>query len=306
MIPRTRWLSLIALAACCLAVARPAPAAVEVKDEGKFFSTDAVSKANQRIKEIKEQTGNDLLIETFAEIPADRKTDYKPERKDEFFTRWARENARQRKVAGVYVLVCRDPSHLQIDRVAAGRVFSAADRGKLRDLLIAQFKEKKFDEGLAEAVTFVAGRFKDNSPVRDNGEFFSADTVHKALASIAEMRQRYGKDLVIETFKEIPAERKKDYKFEDRNRFFEAWAKERAKALGVDGVYVLACREPAHLHVLVGDEARKKAFTIDDRNRLRDQLLKAFRERKFDEGLQEAVKLVDARLKANLGEKGAE
>ena len=105
MIPRTRLPSLVTLAACCLAVAGPAPAAFEVKDEGKFFSADAVSKADQRIKELKEQTGNDLLIETFAEIPADRKKDYKPERKNEFFARWARENARQRKVAGVYILI---------------------------------------------------------------------------------------------------------------------------------------------------------------------------------------------------------
>jgi len=306
MIPRTRLLSLVAVAACCLAGAGPANAAFEGKDESKFFSADAVSKANQRLKEIKEQTGNDLLIETFAEIPADRKKDYKPERKDEFFARWARENVRQRKVAGVYVLVCRDPAHLQIDRVAAGRAFSAADRGKLRDLLIARFKEKKFDEGLAEAVSFVAGRFKDNSDVRDEGGFFSADTVRKALAGIAEMRQRYGKDLVVETFKEIPAERKKDYKAEDRNRFFEAWAKERAKTLGVNGVYVLVCREPAHLQVMVGDETRKKAFTMEDRNRLAEVLLKSFRVRKYDEGLVEAVKLVETRLKANVGEKGGE
>ncbi|MBI1917487.1 MAG: TPM domain-containing protein [Planctomycetes bacterium] len=306
MIPRTRILSLVAVAACCLAGAGPANAAFEVKDEGKFFSADAAGKANQRIKEIKEQTGNDLLIETFAEIPADRKKDYKPERKDEFFARWARENARQRKVAGVYVLVCRDPAHLQIDRVTAGRAFPPADRGKLRDLLIARFKEKKFDEGLAEAVSFVAGRFKDNSDVCDDGGFFSADTMRKALAGIAEMRQRYGKDLVVETFKEIPAERKKDYKADDRNRFFEAWAKDRLKALSVDGIYVLVCREPPHLQVIVGDEARKKAFTAEDRKQLAELLLKLFRVRKYDEGLLEAVKLVEARLKANVGEKGSE
>src|SRR2546423_1351318 len=140
MIPRTRLLSLVPLAACCLAVVEPAPAAFEIKDEGKFFSADAVRKSDQRIKEIKEQSGNDLLIETFAEIPADRK---------------------------------------------------------------------------------------------------------------------------------------KDYKAEDRNRFFEAWAKDRLKALGVDGVYVLVCREPAHFHVLVSEEARKKAISTEDRNRLRDQLLKS-------------------------------
>src|SRR5262249_22553435 len=271
MILRGRFLSVIA---CCLVVVSPVGAVFEIKDEGKFFSADAVSKADQRIKEIKEQTGKDLLIETFAEIPADRKKDYKPERKNEFVARWARENARQRKVAGVYVLICREPSHLQVDRVAAGRAFPAADHTKLRDLLVAHFKEKKFDEGLADAVGFVAGKFKDHSDIRDEGEFFSTEAKRKALESIAELRQRYGKDLVIETFKEIPAERKKDYKAEDRNRFFAAWANERAKTLGIDGVYILVCRAPSHLQVTVGNETRKKAFTTEDRNRLSELLLK--------------------------------
>jgi uncharacterized membrane protein YgcG len=304
MTSRVRVLFLIASAGC-LAVAGRAGAAFAVKDDGKFFSADAVARANQRIKEIKEQTGKDLLIETISEIPADRKKDYKPERKEEFFARWARENAREKKVAGVYVLICREPGHLQVDRVAAGRPFSLVDRSKLRDLLVRRLKEKKFDEGLAEAVAFVAGRFKDNADVRDEGGFFSADAMRKASEGIAELRRRYGKDLVVETFKEVPDDRKKDYKSADRNRFFEAWAKDRAKALGVDGIYVLVCRDPAHLQVIVGEETRKKAFTAQDRERLVELLLKSFRERKYDEGLLEAVKRVEARLQANVGEKGS-
>jgi uncharacterized membrane protein YgcG len=305
MIPRLRVLLLLASVGCLTSAGR-ASAAFEVKDEAKFFSADAVARANQRIKEIKEQTGKDLLIETVAEIPADRKKDYKPERKDEFFARWARENAREKKVAGIYVLICREPGHLQVDRVAAGRAFSLVDRSKLRDLLVGRFKEKKFDEGLGEAVAFVAGRFKEHPDIQDEGGFFSADAVRKAREGIAELRRQFGKDLVIETFKEIPADRKKDYKPADRRRFFDAWAKDRAKTLGVEGVYVLVCREPASLQVEVGQETRKKAFTMEDRNRLAEQLLKSFRERKYDEGLLEAVKLVEARLKANLGEKGGE
>ena len=39
---------------------------------------------------------------------------------------------------------------------------------------------------------------------------------------------------------------------------------------------------------------------------LAELLLKSFRARKSDEGLLDAVKLVEARLKANVGEKGGE
>src|SRR5262249_11526478 len=148
--------------------------------------------------------------------------------------------------------------------------------------------------------------FKENNGLRDEGGFFSPEAIRKAREGLAEMHQRHGKDLVVETFKEIPADRKKDYKAADRSRFFEAWARERMKALHVDGVYALVCREPTQLEVYVSEGAGKKAFTRDNYKQLLELLLKTFRARKFDEGLLEAVKLVDARLKTNLGENGGE
>ena len=73
----------------------------------------------------------------------------------------------------------------------------------------------------------------------------------------------------------------------------------------VNGVYVLVCRDPAHLQVEVGNETQKKAFTLKDRDKLAQILLKQFREKKFDEGLAEAVKFFESTLKSNLGEKGS-
>jgi uncharacterized membrane protein YgcG len=306
MRPFVRRSLLAALVACCLA-AEATAAAPEVKDEAKFFSADAVTKANTALKEIKEQTARDLLIETFSEIPEGRKKDYSPEKKDEFFSKWATDNARERKVVGVYVLICKDPARVQVEvgKATAQRAFPPADRTKLRDLVITNFRAKKFDEGLAEAVAYVAKTFKANVEIKDEGGFFSADAVKKAIQEIVGIEQRYGRELVIETVKEIPADLKKDYSPAKRQEFFYKWARERARAGKVLGVYVLICKDPSHLQVEVGNDTQKKAFTIKDRDKMAQMLLTQFREKKFDEGLSEAVKFFETTLKSNLGEKGS-
>ena len=306
MRPSVRRSLLAALVVCCLAA--PAVAATpEVKDEAKFFSADAVSKANTAIKEIKEQTARDLLIETFPEIPEGRKKDYSPDKRDEFFSKWATDNARERKVVGIYVLICKDPARVQIEvgKQTAQRSFPPSDRMKLRELLITNLKAKKFDEGLAEAVAFVGKTLKAHVEVKDEGSFFSAEAVKKAIQEIVATDQRYGKDLIVETIKEIPADRKKGYNPAKRQEFFATWARERARAEKVNGVYVLICKDPPHLQVEVGNETKKKAFTIKDRDKMAQMLLRHFREKKFDDGLAEAVKFFETTLESNLGEKGS-
>src|SRR5690349_10173017 len=118
MVSASRWLLIPALVAGWLGLAALAPAAnvaPVIKDDGKFFSAEAVSKANKKIKEIAQNYNKDLLIETFSEIPADRKESYKPENKREFFEKWAREQAHENAVNGVYVLICKQPPHLQVE-----------------------------------------------------------------------------------------------------------------------------------------------------------------------------------------------
>ena len=307
MRPSTRRSLLTALLLCCLAGTATA-ATPEVKDEAKFFSAEAVAKANTALKEIKEQTARDLVIETVPEIPEARKKDYNPDKRDEFFSKWAADNARERKVVGIYVLICKDPARVQVEvgRQTLVRAFTPADRMKLRELLITNFKAKKFDDGLAEAVAYVGKTLKARVEVKDEAGFFSPEAVKKAIHEIVAIDQRYAKELVVETFKEIPADRKKDYSPDKRKEFFYKWAQERARANKVNGVYVLICKDPPHLQVEVGNETQKKAFTIKDRDKMAQMLLKQFREKKFDDGLAEAVKFFETTLKSNLGEKGSE
>src|SRR5262249_27518607 len=113
--------------------------------------------------------------------------------------------------------------------------------------------------------------------VKDDAGFFSAETIKKANAEIKAIKDQAKKDLVIETFKELPADKKEAYEKvskdpKERERFFVEWARARAKSLEVNGIYVGIFKSPSHLEVEVGHETQKKAFTLENRRKLRDIL----------------------------------
>jgi uncharacterized membrane protein YgcG len=133
--------------------------------------------------------------------------------------------------------------------------------------------------------------------VKDEAKFFSADTVKKANHEIREIARKFDKDFLIETVSTVPAdqaERVKMMSAEDRERFFENWANDRAEAAVVNGMYLLVCKDPAHLHLVVA--GRHGALDNATRAKIRDQLLAAFRQKKFDEGLMQAIATARERL----------
>jgi hypothetical protein len=138
--------------------------------------------------------------------------------------------------------------------------------------------------------------------IKDDGKFFKDDARTKADEQIREIHREFNKDLLIETFPAVPEDLTKDVDMKDktaRNRFFEKWARDRARAADVNGIYILICKLPEHLQVEVGTHTLEKAFTIEDRNELSKKLLSDFREKKYDEGLLDAVDFVAKRLKAH-------
>lgn len=137
------------------------------------------------------------------------------------------------------------------------------------------------------------------SEVKDEGDFFKPEAIARANQGIREIKNKYKKDLVIETYKGIADKRKDDLEKLGKKRFFEEWARNRARALEVDGIYILICKEPPQLQVEVGNETEKKAFPTRDRDRLLELLLGRFKKKEFDEGLSEAVEFVNKTLGNN-------
>jgi uncharacterized membrane protein YgcG len=157
-LPRSAAAMVMALA-CTLPVCAVAP---EIKDAAKFFSPEAVAKADKEIREIARKYDRDLLIETFSGVPGGQTERVKalsaPER-EKFFANWAADRAEEAVVNGVYILVCKEPAHLQVvvTEKAAG-VFNREAKGQLTRTLLKDFREKHFNEGLQAAVAFVRDR----------------------------------------------------------------------------------------------------------------------------------------------------
>ena len=142
--------------------------------------------------------------------------------------------------------------------------------------------------------------------IQDAAGFFRKEAITTAEQQIAAIQKKFGKDLRVETYASLPTGRADQYTPEKRTEFFATWAYQRAKALGLDGVIVLICKEPAFLQVEVGDRTKHHAFTLANRDHMRDLLVTAFKQRHFDEGLRQAVTYYDQTLQANLGASGTE
>jgi uncharacterized membrane protein YgcG len=146
-----------------------------------------------------------------------------------------------------------------------------------------------------------AGRAHALTPgVRDEADFFKPATVTRANEVIKEVKQKYKKDLLVETFRHVPEGERQEATSSDRDvkaRFFADWAERRAREEGVNGIYVLITRDPGHVEVAVGNHTRT-VFPDEDRRRLVQILLSHFKEKEYDEGLLEAVRYVRQALAA--------
>ena len=78
------------------------------------------------------------------------------------FREWAGERVKKEKVEGVLVLVCMDPRHILIDIPEAWRSkFPDKYAQKVADALIQGMRDKKPDEGLADALKLLREGYKE-------------------------------------------------------------------------------------------------------------------------------------------------
>jgi hypothetical protein len=141
--------------------------------------------------------------------------------------------------------------------------------------------------------------------VKDGAGFFTPDALTKANRQLAEIQKKYHKDLLIETLAGVPSDKTDAVQKMDksaRNRFFQTWANERAKQARVEGIYVLITKQPGHIQVEVGKNEQKRLFRVpEDRDQLRNILVRNFEDKEYDRGLLEGVTFVEQKLGENLG-----
>ncbi|MFO0926602.1 MAG: TPM domain-containing protein [Gemmataceae bacterium] len=95
--------------------------------------------------------------------------------------------------------------------------------------------------------------------VKDDAGLFSKEAIAKANAKIEQIKKRYQKDLLIETFGQAPEHIEKAAK-EERPALFRKLAETRYANQGVHGVYVLISKEPRRVQVESGSKVRQKEF----------------------------------------------
>ena len=140
----------------------------KVVDEAKLFSSDAVRYTSPILDQIHDQLHHDLMIETFASIPEDLRPLQAREEKATFYNNWVISEARKHGVNGVFILVTKDPPHVQVGVGNKTREndFTLADRDELVGQLADAFHKGSFNDGLLDAARFVRKAMARNEKVK--------------------------------------------------------------------------------------------------------------------------------------------
>src|SRR5262249_1274712 len=138
----TSVLSLCLFVACASSVAAATPG---VHDAANMFSADALRQADERLMEVHRKHGWEIVFETNTSL------DGKP------IERATEDKARSLQVRGVYFLIAKKEHkvHYWIERPAL-KTFDKAAVESANQKIIAGFKQRKFDEGLLNAVNYLA------------------------------------------------------------------------------------------------------------------------------------------------------
>jgi len=120
--------------------------------------------------------------------------------------------------------------------------------------------------------------------VDDGAGLFTTDGMKKAKAMFLDIKDRYSREMLIVTYKELTAAQKKDFekleKPEAKQQFWSEWGKTEMAALKPHGVAVLICRSPGHIQVYADNSIRTQGFTVHDEQLVMKGLLETMKEAK--------------------------
>jgi hypothetical protein len=127
---------------------------LESRDDGKFFGEEAWKKVAPAAEKLFKEKSTDLFIETVMtpwKGDVDKIKAMKPDEREKFFKELAEERAKEVKLKGVYILVCKTPASLYVI-VPHPDSFPPGFATKVKSAILTSFKEKKFDEGLQKVI----------------------------------------------------------------------------------------------------------------------------------------------------------
>jgi hypothetical protein len=131
-------------------------AALKSKDEAKFFSEEAFAKVQPAADKLLKEKGLDLLIETFDTLPNQDAAKLKAMSaadRTKVLKEFAEGRLKSEKMVGLYIVVNKNPGSLYVVLAeAASKKLSDEVATRVKQTLLKNFGEKKFDAGLADAL----------------------------------------------------------------------------------------------------------------------------------------------------------
>jgi hypothetical protein len=134
--------------------------------------------------------------------------------------------------------------------------------------------------------------------VLDGGKVFDESTLKTVNGLVAELHKKK-LDVLIETMSAAPAEwidKAKKGTAEDRARLFREYAAERLKTEKADGVTIFICLDPRYVLVDIPDKWKSR-FPEKHATKVADALMGGLKEKKFNEGISAAVKVLSEGFK---------
>jgi len=136
-------------------------------------------------------------------------------------------------------------------------------------------------------VIFVSPLFAAAPAIEDNGGFFSKSTLAQGSRIVEQIYEQTKphKDVVVETFESLPS----------GVGSAEDIAKRLFRERDVDGMVIVAVKQPGSLRVAVGRQTQAR-FTASDRDHLVEIMLGDFRKKNFDQGLLDGLGFAKQKL----------
>jgi uncharacterized membrane protein YgcG len=135
--------------------------------------------------------------------------------------------------------------------------------------------------------------------LKDDGKFFTKEGIEKANKKIREIYEKYKKDVVVETVPTLTPDQEKKMKEDGEAKFFAKLTNDRAKEMGLNGVYILMCKKPKYLRIHMDPDTQKKAFTASNRATTVGKIVAQFKEDEFDAGLLDGLKEIESILETH-------
>jgi len=141
-----------------------------LRDDAGFFSQDAQTRVTQVLDRIQQRHGKNVVVETYPVPPPSVPAGGDERARDAAYEKWMQERGKELG-ADVLILVTKSPAHVQLGASQATRssgAFTTNDIKTTSAALLAQFRQKNFDDGILQAVESIDRRLgQSTGPERD-------------------------------------------------------------------------------------------------------------------------------------------